>query len=293
MIHCSLWNYCKRTNDSYDWISQWWRRTLYDCCESDRPNWTNRICHSSLIHHTRLFLCDHRELSWQIASDSWSGCRIGIDWHLHGIPSNHLHTTLELTFWIHRYNTTPTHAFQAYWRACHFMTLFILHIVDIDRLVTYMILEYSFGRGISICHWSFRNPNRFVFALLGWHPRIWYLPFNPLLLIGVNGLRYRQNRHRWIGMVWNTNIQRVGCSWSNRDSNENEFTMYHLSSSSFEFMNWDRTKQSTLLLFHCWFFTFIFLVYPFLSGVELALLIVWMSDCSMIWWKWTSRRDTS
>ena len=70
------------------------------------------------------------------------------NWHLRGIHSNHLHTTLELTFWIHSYNTTPTHAFLASWSACYFMVLIILHIIDIERLVTYMILEYSFGRGI-------------------------------------------------------------------------------------------------------------------------------------------------
>ena len=78
MIHCSLWHYCKRTNDSYDWISQWWRRTLYDCCESNRPNWTNRVSHS-IIHHTRLFLCDHRGWSRQITGHSYHSRRIGID----------------------------------------------------------------------------------------------------------------------------------------------------------------------------------------------------------------------
>ena len=122
------------------------------------------------------------------------------NWHLHGIPSSCLHNTLELTFWIHRYNTTPAHLFLASWSACYFMVLIILHIIDIERLVTYMILEYSFGRGISNCHWAFRDPNRFLLALLGWHSCTWYLPFHSLLLIGVNGVCYRQNRHRWIGM---------------------------------------------------------------------------------------------
>ena len=242
----------------------------------------------SIIHHTWLFLCDHGELSWQIASDSWSGCRIGIDWHLHGVPSSCLHDTPELTFWIHRYNTTPAHLFLATWSEYHFMTLFILHIVDIDRLVTYIILEYSFGRGILNCHRSFRDPNRFVFALLGWHSRTWNLPFHPFLLIGVNGLRYRQNRHRWIGMVWNTNIQWIIASWGNREIGKYESILCHLSSSSFESMNWDRIKQFTLLLFHYCYFMFTFLVLPFLSGVELVLLIVCVSDYSTIWWECTN-----
>ena len=212
------------------------------------------------------------------------------NWHLRGIHSNHLHTTLELTFWIHSYNTTPTHAFLASWSACYFMVLIILHIIDIERLVTYMILEYSFGRGISNCHWSLRDPSRFVFALLGWHPRIWYLPFNPLLLIGVNCHTIARNRHRWIGTNEIMNIQWIIASWGNREIGKYESIMCHLSSSSFESMNWDRIKQSTLLLFHYCYFMFTFLVYPFLSGVELVLLIVWMSDCSTIWWKWTNGR---
>ena len=215
------------------------------------------------------------------------------NWHLHGIPSSCLHDTPELTFWIHRYNTTPAHLFLASWSACYFMTLFIIHIVDIDRLVTYIILEYSFGRGILNCHRSFRDPNRFVFALLGWHSRIRYLPFHPFLLIGVNGVCHCQNSHRWIGINGTMNIQRVDSSWGNREIGESESTLCRLSSSSFEFMNWVHIEQSILFLFHCWFFMFIFLVLPFMSGVELVLLIVWMSDCSTIWWKWTSRKDTS
>ena len=79
MIHCSLWHYCKRTNDSYDWISQWWRGTLCDCCESDHSKWVNRVHHSSVIHQTWLFLCDHREWSCQITGHSCHSRRIGID----------------------------------------------------------------------------------------------------------------------------------------------------------------------------------------------------------------------
>ena len=198
MIHCSLWHYCKRTNNSEDWISQWWKRTLYDCCESDHSKWVNRVHHSSLIHQTWLFLCDHREWLCQINSDSYHSRRIGIDICMVFLPITSM--TLELTFWSHSYNTTPVHMFLVTWSAYHSITLFILHIIDIDRLVIHLILEYSFGRGISNCHWSFRDSSRFVFALLGWHSHTWYLPFNPLLLIGMNGVCYRQNRHRWIGM---------------------------------------------------------------------------------------------
>ena len=174
---------------------------LCNCCKSDHSKWENRI-HHSMIHNTRLFLCDHREWSRQITGHSCHSRRIGIDWHLHGIPSSCLHDTLELTFWIHRYNTTPAHLFLASWSACYFMALIILHIIDIDRLVTYMILEYSFGRGISNCHWSLRDPSRLLLALLGWHSCTWYLLFHPFLLIGVNCHYYRQepsqmNRDEW------------------------------------------------------------------------------------------------
>ena len=51
---------------------------LCDCYESNHSNWVNRICHS-IIHHTRLFLCDHGEWSFQIVSDFCHSRRIGID----------------------------------------------------------------------------------------------------------------------------------------------------------------------------------------------------------------------
>ena len=158
-----------------------------------------------MIHNTRLFLCDHGGWSCQITGHSYYSRRIGIDICVVFTPIT------SMTHWsshsgIYSYNTTPTHVFLATWNVWLSMTLFILHIVDIERLVTYMILEYSFGRGLSNCHWSFRNPSKFVLALLGWHPRIWFLPFNPLHLIGMNCHNIARNHHGWIGINGNMNI---------------------------------------------------------------------------------------
>ena len=94
----------------------------------------------------------------------------------------------------------------------------------------------------------------------------------------------------WLGMNGNTTIQQVDSLWTNRDSNEYVSTLHHLSSFSFDSMNWDCIEQFILFLFYYCYFMFMFLEFPFLSGMELVLLTVWLSDCSTIWWECTSGR---
>ena len=75
-------------------------------------------------------------------------------------------------------------------------------------------------------------------------------------------------------MNGNTTIQQVDSLWTNRDSNEYVSTLHHLSSFSFDSMNWDCIEQFILFLFYYCYFMFMFLEFPFLSGMELVLLTV-------------------